>query len=250
MPRVNVETAGESAFVDYEPDAAVLPFWGAPVWRDEFDGTLSKWNVRNNFLTFDTARAMGSKVTVANGNLRIRANWLTTPQATGPQGIITHETGYVDTRNLVDSANPTPKHFSQQYGRWEIRCKTPSGANTRGSLAAFWLRCDSHPGEIDVMEAWGYGGTMPADFTNYVKDTAWTTFHSSTSSATVNGKPYKKTFWRHFQNGVPRTTPTGFHTYAFERTPTYMAMFVDGIQVMRVTPASTDPANGDRKSVV
>lgn len=228
------------------PDPAWLPGWGVPVWRDEFTAGLSKWNVRNNFITFDTARAMSSKVAIVDEQLRLRANWLTTPEATGPQGIITHETGYIDTRNLTDSANPNPKRFSQQYGRWEVRCKTPSGPNTRGSLAAFWLRCDNHPGEIDIMEAWGGGGTMAADWTTYIKDSAVTTFHSSTTSGTVNGKPYTKTLFRHWQAGVSRTAWSQFHTYAFEYMPTYIALFVDNIQVMRVTPTSPDPQNSGK----
>lgn len=224
-------------------DPAELPYWGLPVWRDEFTAGLAKWNVRNNFTTIDTARAMTPNVTVESGVAHLKGIWLTTPEAAGPQGIITHTTGYIDTRNLTDTANPTPKHFSQQYGRWEIRCKVPTGANTRGALAAFWLRCDSHPGEIDIMEAWGGGGTMAADWTTYVKDTAWTTFHSSTSSATVNGKPYTKTFWRHYQHGVPKPMWDAMHTYAFERTPTYMKMFVDDIQVFHITPTTADPQN-------
>lgn len=225
-------------------DPTYRPGFGTPVFQEDFTGDLSKWNVRNNFLTIDTARAMTSNATIESGQLHLKGTWLTTPEAAGPQGTITHYTGYVDTRNLSDAANPTPKHFSQQYGRWEIRCKVPTGANTRGALAAFWLRCDSTPGEIDIMESWGGGGTMAADWTNYIKDSAVTTFHSSTSSATVNGKPYKKTMWRHWQSGVPKPLWDGFHVYAFEYMPTYIATYVDGIQVMKVTPSSTDPMNG------
>lgn len=39
-------------------DPAVLPGWDAPVWRDEFDGDLSQWNVRHDWLTMDTANAV------------------------------------------------------------------------------------------------------------------------------------------------------------------------------------------------
>lgn len=221
--------------------------FGLPVFEDDFTGDLSKWNVRNNFTTIDTARAMSSNATIEGGQLHLKGTWLAgAPVASGsaPQGYFTHETGYVDTRNLTDAANPVPKHFSQQYGRWEIRCKLPTGANTRGALAAFWLRCDSTPGEIDIMEAWGGGGTMAADWTNYIKDSAVTTFHSSTTSGTVNGKPYKKTMWRHWQHGVPKPLWDGYHVFAFEYMPDYIATYVDGIQVMRVTPASIDPMNG------
>lgn len=228
-------------------DAGHVAGWGLPVWRDEFDGDLSAWNVRDNWLTFDTARGMAANAAVSGGQLHLQGTWLATPEATGPQGTITHETGYIDTRNITSSGITTPVHFSQQYGRWEVRCQTPTGPNTRGSLAAFWLRTDSggdRLGEIDIMEAWGYGGTMAADHTTYVKDSAWTTFHSNTLSETTNGKPYKKTYWRHYQSGIPRDTWEGMHTYAFEYMPDYCTMTVDGATVFDVTPATADPVNG------
>lgn len=216
-------------------DPGVLPVWGAPVWRDEFDGDLSKWNIRNNALTFDTARNMRANSTIENGVLHIRGKWLATPEKSSslPKGIVTHTTGYLDT---IGS-------FSQTYGRWEIRCKVPTGANTRGALAAFWLRNENKTGEIDIMEAWGRGGTMHADYTKYVQDTGVTTFHSNTngSGSSTNGKPYVKTLWRHFEHGIPRNVAEGFHTYAFEYMPDYIAMYVDDKQVFRVTPTSIDP---------
>lgn len=240
---------------DIPTDPGVLPYWGAPVWRDEFnyrDGNgapavdPTKWNVRNNFLTFDTARAMASNVTVGEDEvMTLRGQWYDPVQSGGQQGTLTHSTGYVDTRLLVDSANPNPVHHSQMYGRWEVRCQTPTGPNTRGTLAAFWLRCDSGwLGEIDIMEAWGGGGTMHNDWTNYIKDSAVTTFHSSTTSSSVNGKPYKKTMWRHWQHGGPKPVWDAMHTYGYERTPDYMSIDVDGVQIVRFTPSDTDPING------
>lgn len=215
--------------------------WGVPVWRDEFDSDLSQWNVRNNFMTFDTARAMASNVAISSGVLHLNGKWLETTETGGDKGIITHTTGYIDTRNLTDADNPAPKHFSQQYGRWEVRCQTPTGPNTLGALAAFWLRCDNTPGEIDIMEAWGGGGTMSGTYNTYVKDSATTTFHSSTTTSTVNGKPYQKTFYRHWQHGGPRPVWDGMHTYGFEYTPDHISADVDGVQIFNVTPESLDP---------
>lgn len=225
-------------------DPGVIPVWGAPVWRTEFDAAsdLSKWNVRDRDdlgLLFDTGEVQREAVTVSDGKAKIAATWKATPKNEGPQGILTHDTGYLDHRKAGGGF-----HFSQEFGRWEARVKTPTGLDTRGTLAAFWLRADSKPGEIDIMEAWGYGGTMSSTFDTYVKDSATTTVHSSTNSATVNGKPYRKTFWRHHEHGGPRPMHTEFHTYALEYTPTYMAGFVDGKQLYRVTPASPDPVNG------
>lgn len=221
--------------------------WGEPTFFDDFSDGLAQWNVRNNFLTFDTARAMASNVVYDDGALHLLGRWLLTPESAGPQGIITHTTGYIDQRLLVDAANPDPVHYSQQWGRWEIRCKPPTGPNTRGALAAFWLRTDSgsgRQGEIDVMESWGYGGTMASAYTNYLKDSAVTTFHSNTNSTSTNGKPYKKTFWRHWQHGGPVPVWDTMHTYSFEYMPDYCSLTVDGVTIFNVTPASTDPANG------
>jgi beta-glucanase (GH16 family) len=229
------ELRARIAALEAAADPGILPVWGAPVWRDEFDGDLSKWNVRDRYLTFDRAEARAANVTIENGILHVRGKWLATPEARGPQGQITHTTGYIDTRRI----GATDKLFSQRYGRWEIRAKMPAGPMTRGALSAFWLRADSHPGEIDIIERWGQGGTMPAYYDPYVKDTGWTTFHSDTMGSSAAG--YMKTFWRHYQHGIPKDSVDTWHTYAFEYMPDYIAMFVDGKQVFRVTPTTMDP---------
>lgn len=215
-------------------DPGVLPEWGAPVWRDEFDGDLSKWNVRHNALTFDTAKNMRENVTIENGSLHIRAKWLATPLKEGKQGIVTHTSGYIDTIGK----------FSQQYGRWEIRCKMPAGANTRGALSAFWLR-NALSGEIDAIERWGQGGVMTKDYEPYVANTGWTTFHSNTEGSSQ--PDYIKTFWRHYQHGIPKDAEDTMHTYAFEYMPDYTATYVDGKLVKRVTPDMPDPENPPTK---
>jgi hypothetical protein len=212
---------------------------------DNFSAGMGQWNVRDNFSTIDTARGQPENVIYEDGKLHLYGTWLdAAPVAGGPQGFYTHDTGYIDQRNLSDAANPSPFHYSQQYGRWEARQQTPTGPNTRGALAAFWLRCDSTPGEMDIMEAWGGGGTMASDWTTYVKDSAWTTLHSSTNSGSVNGKPYRKTFWRHYQHGGPRPQWDTMRTYGFEYTPDHMSADVGGVTLFNVTPASTDPVNG------
>lgn len=216
-------------------DPGILPFWGAPVFRDEFDGDLSKWSVRNNALTFDTAKNMAANVTIEDGILHIRGKWLDTPLKEGKQGIVTHTTGYLDTIGK----------FSQQYGRWEIRCKMPAGANTRGALGAFWLRSDSHAGEIDIIERWGQGGVMTKDYDPYVKDTGWTTFHSNTNGSSASD--YVKTFLRHYQHGIPKDSEDTWHTYAFEYMPDYIALYVDDKLVKKILPTDKDPENTSTK---
>lgn len=227
-------------------DDAYLPGWGMPVYRNEFTD-LSDLNVRDNFLTFDEARAMASQVSIQDDQLRIRAEWYDPVQSGGPRGTLTHKTGYVDWRALTDTANPSPKHFSQQYGRWEWRAQPASGPHHLGALSALWLRCDDTPGEIDVMEAYGYevgAAAMTPTFNTYIKDSAILTFHSSTTSSTVNGKPYRKVFWRQWEHGVPKNPWSGMRTYGFERMPDYMSADVDGVVMFHVTPTDTDFVNG------
>lgn len=219
--------------------------WGAPTWRDEFtylDPATrqpavdpSSWNVRGRDdlgLLFDAAVVEPDQVSVDDaGVLHIRADWLDQAEQrpssqSGPTDLW-HATGYLDQRKLESD----DVSMSQQYGRWEIRAKTPTGDNTRGALAAFWLR-NSQSGEIDIMEAWGRGGAMPAEYDKWVKDTAATTIHTDTEGTG------RKAIWRHSEQGATTVPWDGFHVYAFELTPTYAATFVDGIEVMRVTPES------------
>ncbi|MGW9268312.1 family 16 glycosylhydrolase [Microbacterium sp. NPDC055599] len=215
-------------------DPAVLPFWGSPVWRDEFDGDLAKWNVRTRSdlgLTIDAAVPTASAVSVTDGTLHMRGDWLptTSTRTASATGVttLTHSTGYLDTQSL----RAGNKFYAQRYGRWEIRCQTPTGPNTRGALPAFWLR-NSQTGEIDILEAWGYGGVMAADHTKYLKDTAATTIHTKTDGTG------RKRIWRHRDGGSKVVPWDGLHTYVFELTPDYASMTVDGVQVMRETPVS------------
>lgn len=228
-----VKARARIAELEKPADPAIIPFWGAPVWRDEFDGDLSKWNVRHNALTFDQARNMRENVTIEDGILHIRAKWLATPLSGSqyPQGRITHTSGYLDTIGK----------FSQQYGRWEIRAKMPADANTRGALSAFWLRCDSHNGEDDIIERWGQGGVMPKDYDPYTKDTGWTTWHSNTNGA--SNDDYLKTFLRHYQHGIPKDAADTWHVYTRERTPEHISTYVDGKLLRRITPDMMDPVN-------
>lgn len=222
-----------------------VPGWGTPSWSDEFtyrddSGRPSvdpaKWNVRGQDdlgLLFDAAVVDRKQVSVDDaGVLHIRADWLDTPAIrpstqTGPRELW-HKTGYLDQRRLSSD----DVSMSQQYGRWEIRAKTPSGPNTFGSLAAFWLR-NNQSGEIDIMEAWGYDDAAVRD---QRIDTATTTVHTHTSTPSLN----QRYIWHHADYGAATPVWKDFHTYAFEFTPTYAAVIVDGVEILRATP-STHP---------
>jgi hypothetical protein len=227
-----------------EPDDAVVSGWGSATWRDEFtyvDAASgkpaidpSKWNVRDRSdlgLLFDAAVPSQEQVTVdANGVAHLKGDWLDTPLArpVSHAGVstLTHKTGYMDQRSLGSD----DMSYSQQYGRWEIRAKTPTGPHTYGSLAAFWLR-NGQSGEIDIMEAWGYNEQAAPGGQRI--DTATTTVHTQTS-----GSGNEKFFWHHADFGGPMRVWEDFHTYAFEYTPTYAAIIVDGKELTRATPAT------------
>lgn len=225
------------------PSTGAAAAWGTPTWQDNFtyknasgqpaiDPT--KWNVRDRDdlgLLFDAAEPERNQVTVdANGVAHLKADWLPTPVArpTSHAGVsqLTHKTGYMDQRKLqADDVS-----YSQQYGRWEIRAKTPTGPNTYGALAAFWLR-NSNSGEIDIMEAWGYNDVAAPGGQRI--NTSTTTVHTQTS-----GSGNEKFFWHHADKGVTSKPWDGFHTYAFELTPTYAAVFVDDVKIATATPQS------------
>lgn len=227
-----------------ETDGGVVSGWGAPAWRDEFDhvdastGTPaidpSKWNVRDRSdlgLLQDAAVPTRDQVSVdGNGIAHLKGDWLDTPLArpAGQAGAptLTHKTGYMDQRSLGSG----DMSYGQQYGRWEVRAKTPTGPQTYGSLAAFWLR-NSQSGEIDIMEAWGYNEQAAPGGQRI--DTATTTVHTQTS-----GSGNQKYYWTHtdFANDTPPWSE--FHTYAFEFTPSYAAIIVDGKELGRATPAT------------
>lgn len=222
------------------PDTGAGAAWGTPAWQDNFTYKNasgqpaidpSKWNVRdrsNLGLLADVAVPTKEQVTVDNNGIaHLKADWLDTPiqRPAGAAGapVLTHKTGYIDQRVLKSG----DMSYAQQYGRWEIRAKTPTGPKTYGSLAAFWLR-NSNSGEIDIMEAWGYNEKAAPGGQKI--DTATTTIHSKTMGGG------EKFFWTHSQQGATSKPWDGFHTYAFELTPTYAAMYVDDVKIATATP--------------
>jgi len=243
-------------------DPGYLEAWGNPVWRDEFDyrDSLtgqpaidpSKWNIRDRNdlgLLFDAGEPDKSQVSVENGILHIKGEWLDEPYArpgnSSGTPLITHKTGYIDTRPL----NPGNVSFTQQYGRWEIRAKMPTGPQSYGALSAFWLR-NTASGEIDIVEAWGYN-TTPTE-KGQLPGSSTFTIHSHTTGSGTPG--YQKTFWRvnellnDYQNmawsyiskNLPNTTAfDDFRTWAFEYTPTYLAAYYEGQRYAYTTPTET-----------
>ena len=225
------------------PAPGYLAGWGAPRWNDDFTYLdpqtgrpavdPSKWNVRGRDdlgLLPDAAVPDRDQVTVdSSGVAHLRAEWLAEPvvrakDKDGPRELW-HRTAYLDQRVLEKG----DASYEQRYGRWEIRAKVPSGPRTYGALAAFWLRNDES-GEIDIMEAWGYN--LIGKNRQRV-DTATTTIHSNASGR--RGKVYA---WTQSDYGAEVPVWNDFHTWAFELTPTYAAVYVDDARLIRVTPTT------------
>jgi len=161
----------------------------------------------------------------ATGVAHLKADWLATPEPRAGKRTLTHKTGYMDQR-VIKSGDVS---YGQKYGRWEIRAKVPTGPHTYGSLAAFWLR-NANSGEIDIMESWGYNET---GINSQRLGSATTSVHTQTSGA--SNVSYR---WDHIQHGSPKELYKEFHTWAFELTPTYASIFVDGKKLATATPAT------------
>jgi len=174
-------------------------------FQDEFEGSaldLGKWNPndpwgkeRNNELQAYVKEAFEVK----DGVLRVRAEKKGASYA-GKQ------------RSFTSGMMTTYKKFSQQYGRFEIRCRVPKG---KGMWPAFWLLPEplGWPPEIDVLEILGH---QP--------DKVYMTHHFRTTD-----KP-------HASHGGAWSGPdfsTDFHRFAVEWSPKDIVWFVDGTERFR-----------------
>jgi beta-glucanase (GH16 family) len=177
-----------------------------PGWKltfsDEFDGTaldLSKWNPRDPWGR-ERNRELQAYVTnafaVRDGVLNIRAE---KRQASYSGKVRAYTSGMMTTY----------QKFSQQFGRFEIRCQVPKG---KGMWPAFWLLPEplGWPPEIDVLEILGHEPTK-----------VYCTHH------------FRDQEREHKSDGGSWTGPDfsgGFHEFAVEWSPDRIVWFVDGIE--------------------
>ncbi|GAA2541798.1 hypothetical protein GCM10010435_06660 [Winogradskya consettensis] len=174
------------------------------VWGDEFDGgTLdrSKWNLRNGEgRDIDLGCNVDSPANtfVSGGMLTLRA--LRQSVACGSR-----------TRQFTQSYLDTMGRASWQYGRFEIRAKSPTTATgSTGLWPAFWLRPDDGGnGEIDVTELPGGG--------------AW--YDKATASIFWDYTPVKQDVRIPLPGGA--LASDGFHTYATEWTADSLKWYID-----------------------
>ncbi len=104
--------------------------------------------------------------------------------------------------------------FAQRYGRFEIRCRVPSG---KGLWPAFWLLPQpfTWPPEIDIFEILGHQ-TDRAYFTCHWRDKQGKCLSEGGSARGIN-----------FANG--------FHTFTLDWTAGHLIWYVDGKEKVRKT---------------
>jgi beta-glucanase (GH16 family) len=193
---------------------------GELAWSDEFAGDAvdkRRWTVRDRTrLSFDQAIIRSRNVSVRDGTLVIEAR----RQSLSGRDFTT---GYLDSIG----------HFSQRYGRWEIRARLPvEGGTSRGMWPAFWLRADDAPGEIDIMEAWGTPADSPrAEPAAY----AWSV-HEDTNRPPGAGAGNLQG-WGSTADGA--SLSDGFHTFAVDWSPSCLRFSLDGTTTGSVAMDST-----------
>jgi beta-glucanase (GH16 family) len=180
-----------------------------PGWKltfdDEFDGRgldLKKWNPndpggreRNHELQAYVTNAFE----VANGTLRVKAE--------------KREAFYSGKmRSIASGMMTTTRKFTQEYGRFEIRCRVPKG---KGMWPAFWLLPEPRgwPPEIDVLETLGHE-----------PDKVYMTHH------------FRDEEGKHKSHGGSWSGPdfsADFHEFAVEWSPERIVWFVDGVERFR-----------------
>jgi beta-glucanase (GH16 family) len=172
---------------------------------DEFDGTtldLSKWTPADPW-GWERNQELQAYVTnafeVKDGVLRVRAERKAARYA-GKE------------RACTLGMMTTYQKFSQRYGRFEIRCRIPSG---KGLWPAFWMLPEplGWPPEIDVLEVLGHEPDK-IYLTHHFRDSARK--HKS-HGGSWKGPDFSK----------------DFHTFAVEWTPEHLIWFVDEVERYR-----------------
>jgi len=187
-------------------------------WSDEFDGAVgsspdtSKWK-------FDIGTGVNGW---GNSELEYYTNRPSNVQLSGDGHlVITARRESYAGSGFTSARLKTQGLFSQMYGRFEAKIKTPTGP---GIWPAFWLLGDnindvSWPqcGEIDIMEQ---RGQQPAITHGSVHGPGY-------SGANAKTKSYGLTEGRF---------DSDFHIYAIEWGPGYIDFFVDDYLYQRIEP--------------
>lgn len=180
-----------------------------PGWKltfaDEFDGQAldtNKWNPKDPWgreRNHEMQAYVPDAFEVRDGILRVKAE--------------KRQAAYAGKERAFTSGMMTTyKKFSQEFGRFEIRCRVPKG---KGMWPAFWLLPEpiGWPPEIDVLEILGH---EPAKLhmTHHFRDEQRQ--HRSHGSS-WNGPDFS----------------ADFHEFAVEWSPQAIVWFVDGTERFR-----------------
>jgi beta-glucanase (GH16 family) len=214
MPRNMKSSLGKALLLVLASFVSILPVNGAdkaelPGWKltfdDEFNGNsldTQKWSPNDPWgkeRNHELQAYVNDAFEIKDGILRVKAD---RGQALygGKQRAFT--SGMMNTHGK----------FSQEYGRFEIRCRVPNG---RGMWPAFWLLPDKPgwPPEIDVLEILGH-------------------------------EPGKVYMTHHFRDEQKKHASHGgswkgpdfsaqFHKFAVEWSPLSIVWFVDGVERFR-----------------
>jgi hypothetical protein len=192
---VLVSGAGGGGTVDDGTAASKLG-WGAPLGSsDEFEYTgapvSAKWGVYNGPGHDGNGVRSPARVTVANGKMVL------TGLANGDSAGLEHR-------------------FDQQYGRWEVRCRSFANATSNGNdyhpVLIIWPTSGNWPedGEYDFLEDGTPGAQTAESYIHYPHP----------ANVSVQQEHFTK-------SGVDLTQ---FHNFAIEWTPNGITTWIDGVQ--------------------
>ncbi len=194
------------------------------VWSDDFNGTAgsapdnTKWSFDIGTGTNGWGNSELQYYTDKSSNIQLDG---------GGKLVITARSESVASSGFTSARIKTKGKFSQAYGRFEARIKTPTGP---GIWPAFWMlgsNIDTKPwpqcGEIDIMEQ---RGQQPHVTYGSVHGPGY-------SGGNAITKPYGL---------VTGRFDTDYHIYAVEWGEGYIDFFVDDFLYQRITP---DKATGE-----
>ena len=213
------------------PTMPVAPAGWTLAWSDEFTGTTvnrAYWNVEDDSTYGDGNNELAClldrplNVSVAGGELKITARREAAPLRCGRD-----DRRFPDGRSYTSAMLSTKGKLAFEYGRFEIRARTPTAHGTsKGLWPAFWMRpAVGDIGEIDILEILGTSADAPGANRAYQ-----TILYDYVPTHRKQSRPYD--------------LPTGafsdeFHTFAVEWERGSISWFVDGVLTYRRTAATT-----------
>lgn len=215
------------------PTAPIPPAGWTLEWNDEFSGTAlnrAYWDVEDDSTYGDGNNELAclldrpANVSVAGGELAITARREAASVRCGRT-----DRRFPDGRSYTSGMVSTKGKVAFEYGRFEIRARTPTSPGTsKGLWPAFWMRpVDGDIGEIDILEILGTGTGTGQPGANRVYQTI---LYDYVGTYRKQSRAYD----------LPTGSfSDGFHTFAIEWEPGSISWFVDGALTYRRTAETT-----------